>query len=337
MAQAELVQKVRTLAEALTRQDRFSGVILLAQNGSKVFEQAYGVADRESKKPMTVGTIFNVSSVGKLFTQIAIGQLAAAGKLSLDSTIATYWPDYPDPVAARKVTIRQLLSHRSGINGNIFVTPLTIRSNHDNVPAATREPLAFEPGTRQQYSNAGYVVLGEIVERLSHEVYHEYVRKHVFAAAGMTASDFPALDSLPGNAALGYTWGLDEDAPPPAVLPPLTRSAPLQPRRGSAAGGAYSNVNDLFRFVMARRNGTLGVPARRSQEMAAGGSPGSNAMVAEGLPGGYDVIVLSNFDPPTAGAIADSVEQWLGGGRRGPGDVRVGGPRIVLRAPGAGR
>jgi hypothetical protein len=65
--------------------------------------------------------------------------------------------------------------------------------------------------------------------------------------------------------------------------------------------------------------------------MVAGGSPGSNAMVAEGLPDGYDLIVLSNFDPPAAGAIADAVEGWLGGRRGGPGDVRVGGPRIVVR------
>jgi hypothetical protein len=178
------------------------------------------------------------------------------------------------------------------------------------------------------------VVLGEIIERLSGEVYHHYIRRHVFAPAGMTASAFPAVDSLPVQAAYGYTWGLEPDAPPPAVLPPLVRSAPLQPRRGSAAGGAYSNVNDLLRFVVARRTGTLGVPARRSQEIAAGGSPGSNAIIAEGLPGGYDVIVLSNFDPPTAGAIVDSVERWLGNGTGGPGDARVGGPRIVMRGPG---
>jgi CubicO group peptidase (beta-lactamase class C family) len=336
ISQPALLGKVRTLADRLTRTDRFSGVILLAQNGSTVFEQAYGFADRELKRRNTATTTFNVSSVGKLFTQVAVAQLVAAGTLSLDSTISAYWPDYPDSVAARKVTIRHLLTHRSGIDGNIFRNPLTLRSNHDNVPNATGNPLAFEPGSQQQYSNAGYVVLGEIIERVSHEPYAEYIRRHLFAPTGMTASGFPAIDSLPPNAAAGYTRGVDEDAAPPAVLPALKRSAPVQPRRGSAAGGAYSNVGDLLRFVLARRNGALGIPPRRSQEMAAGGSPGSNAMVAEGFPDGYDVIVLSNFDPPAAGAIADSVERWLGGGgdRGGPGDVRVGGPRIIRRGPG---
>lgn len=338
MPPAALREKVRRLAESLTAQQRFSGTILLAQEGKVVFEGAYGLADREAQRPMTIGTIMNVSSLGKLFTQVAIGQLVAAGKLSLDSTIATYWPDYPDRVAARKVTIRQLLTHRSGIDGDIFANPLTLRSNRDNIPAATSNPLAFEPGTKQQYSNAGYVVLGELVQRLSGEVYHEYIRRHVFSAAGMTASAFPAIDSLPANAANGYTWGLAPDSPPPAVLPPLRRSAPMQPRRGSAAGGAYANVRDLHRFVEARRSGSMGVPARRSQEMAAGGSPGSNAFIAEGLPGGYDVIVLANFDPPTAGMVVDSVEHWLGAGPgpSGPGDERVGGPRIIMRAPGQG-
>jgi CubicO group peptidase (beta-lactamase class C family) len=336
LAQADLVEKIRTTAASLARRDQFSGVILLAHRGEPVFEEAFGYADREARRAVTVGTSFNVASIGKLFTQVAIAQLAAAGKLSLDSTIATYWPDYPDRSAARKVTIRQLLTHRSGIDGDIFQNPLTLRSNRDNLPAATRNPLAFEPGTRQQYSNAGYVVLGEIVERVSGEVYHEYIKRHVFAPAGMTLSGFPAIDSLPGHAAHGYTRGIDPDAPPPAVQPPLMRNAPMQPRRGSAAGGSYASVRDLLRFVLARRNGSLGMPGRRSAEMAAGGSPGTNGIVAEGLPGDYDLIVLSNFDPPAATAIADSVEQWLGAGRprNGPGVVRAGGPQRVLRSPG---
>ncbi|MCU0647516.1 MAG: beta-lactamase family protein [Gemmatimonadaceae bacterium] len=332
LAQSVLVSRVRTLADAMTRADQFSGVILLARGGTPVFEQAYGYADRETKRRATVATTFNVASLGKLFTQSAVGQLVAAGTLSPDSTISAYWPDYPDAVAARTVTIRQLLEHRSGIQGNIFENPLTRRSNRDNVPAATRHPLAFAPGSRQQYSNAGYVVLGEIIERVSGEVYHEYIRRHVFAAAGMTASGFPAIDSLPAGAAVGYTRGGDPDAPAPAALPPLSRSEPLQPRRGSAAGGSYSNVHDLLRFVRARREGTLGVPARRSREMVAGGSPGTNGIIAEGLPDEYDLIVLANMDPPSASVIADSVERWLGGAGGGPG--AMGGPRRVVRAPG---
>lgn len=333
MAREELVRRLRTMTDGLARRDQFSGVILLAQRGAPVFEQAYGFADREAKRRVTIGTAFNLASVGKLFTQIAIGQLVAARTLSLDSTISAYWPDYPDRAAARKVTIRQLLAHRSGIDGNIFENPLTLRTNRDNVPAATRNPLAFEPGTRQQYSNAGYVVLGEIIERVSGEVYHEYIQRHVFTAAGMRASGFFAVDSLPPNAAHGYTRGLDLEGPAPSTLPPLTRNAAMLPRRGSAAGGSYANAHDLLRFVRARRDGSLGVPARGAREAAAGGSPGANTIVLEGLPGDYDMIVLANLDPPAASAIADSVEGWLSGGRMmgGAGPAPMGGPQLVMR------
>ncbi len=323
--QDELVRRLRSLADSLSRADRFSGVVLLARNGAPVFTRAYGFSDREAKRPNTVATTFNVSSIGKLFTMMAVAQLVADGRLALDGTIARYWPDYPDAAAAAKITIQQLLEHRSGITGDIFASPSTRRSNHDAVALVVHSPLAFEPGTRSEYSNAGYVVLGEIVERVTHEDYHAYVARRVFTPAGMTATGFPSNDALPPTAAIGYTRGLDEDAPPPATLPPFSRNTSVQPRRGSAAGGSYSNVNDLLRFVMARRRGTLGAPPRRAQNVSAGGSPGSNGIIAEGLPGGYDLIVLSNFDPPAAGAIERVVGEWLGGGRGEPGRVQIGG------------
>ncbi len=332
----ELVRKLRSLADSLSRDDRFSGVVLLARNGTPLFTQAYGYSDREAKRRNTVATSFNVSSIGKLFTMMAVAQLVADGRLALDGTIARYWPDYPDKAAAEKITIRHLLEHRSGITGDIFANPASRRSNHVAVELVVHNPLAFEPGTRTEYSNAGYIVLGEIIERVTHEDYHAYVASHVFTAAGMTATGFPSNDALPATAAIGYTRGLDEDAPPPATLPPFARNTNVQPRRGSAAGGSYSNVNDLLRFIMARRRGTLGAPPRLAQNVSAGGSPGSNGIIAEGLPGEYDLIVLSNFDPPAAGAIERVVEQWLGGGRPGPGDVRIGGVRRPTQAPNAG-
>ena len=327
ITQEDLVRKLRGLTDSLAREDRFSGVVLLARNGVRLFTQAYGFSDREAKRRNTVATTFNVSSIGKLFTMMAVAQLVTAGTLSLDGTISRYWPDYPDQAAAAKITIRQLLEHRSGITGDIFANPATRRSNHDAVELVVHNPLAFEPGTRSEYSNAGYVILGEIIERVTHEDYHAYIAKHVFTPAGMTATGFPSNDALAATAAIGYTRGVDEAAPPPATLPPLARNTSVQPRRGSAAGGSYSNVNDLLRFILARRKGTLGAPPRMAQNVSAGGSPGSNGIIAEGLPGEYDLIVLSNFDPPAAGALERTVEEWLGGGRGGSGRVRIGGPR----------
>ena len=183
-ARSELVRRLTHVLDSLSARDQFSGVVVLASQGTTVFERAYGMADREAGHRNTVETAFNLGSINKMFTGIAIRQLAAAGKLDLDSALARYWPDYPNRDAARRVTIRQLLEHRSGIGGNIFGVPASgkrrdIRRLRDYLPLFVSEPLQFEPGTGNRYSNAGYVVLGLLVERLSGEDYYEYVLCHI--------------------------------------------------------------------------------------------------------------------------------------------------------------
>lgn len=326
----ELVGRLGKLADSLARDDALSGVIVLAKKGRPVFEHAYGFADRDAKQANTIGTAFNLSSIGKRFTQVAIDQLQASGKLSLDSTIASAWPDYPNREVARQVTIRQLLEHRSGIGGDIFQQLPTLRRNSDYLPLFVNEPLRFAPGTREEYSNAGYVVLGEIVARVSGEDYYEYIRKHVFDPAAMTSAGFYARDSLPPIAAHGYTRKARADAPASSGAP-LARADDLQPRRGSAAGGSYASAPDLLKFVLAHRNGGFGLPVDSRREIIAGGSPGSNGVIAEGLPGGYDLIVLENLDPPAADAIVTPVMSWLGvaGPPARPRIMAGGAPRTV--------
>jgi CubicO group peptidase (beta-lactamase class C family) len=280
-----------------------------------VFQRAWGMADREARRPNTVETAYNLGSINKVFTATAIRQLAAAGRLDLDSTLATYWPAYPNAEVARRVTIRQLLQHRSGIGGNIFEAPPggtrhDIRHNRDFLQLFVNQPLAFEPGTRQQYSNAGYVVLGLLVERLSGEDYYEYVKRHIYDPAGMLHTAHYPPDSLPLAAAIGYTrWAMD--APPTG---PLHRNTDELPGRGSAAGGGYSTAADLARFLQALREHRI--PGGPEPGIgAAGGSGGINAVMEGGLPGGYDLIVLTNLDPPSAELVSRMVRAWL----RAPG------------------
>jgi CubicO group peptidase (beta-lactamase class C family) len=306
-----IVARLSSLADSLEKRHELSGVILLAKDGAPVFEHAYGLANVESRRANTVETSFNLSSIGKRFTQVAIAQLVAAGKLSLDSTIASVWPDYPNAEVARQVTIRQLLEHRSGIGGNIFANPSQSRTNRDYLPLFVHEPLRFAPGTRQEYSNAGYIVLGEIISRVSHEDYYAYVRRHIFDPAALTEAGFFARDSLPPFAAIGYTRR-SKAGESPAPNAPLVSAADVQPRRGSAGGGSYASARDLLKFLRANRAGAFGTPVERERSVIAGGSPGSNGVVAEGLPGGYDLIVLENLDPPAADAIVTPVMTWLG-------------------------
>ncbi len=213
------------------------------------------------------------------------------------------------------MTIRQLLEHRSGVGGNIFprndAERRRLRHNRDFLSLFVNEPLRFEPGSRQQYSNAGYVVLGMLIERVSGEDYYEYVRRHLYEPAGMERTGHFRDDSLPPFAAIGYTREVDgnEDAPPTA---PLHRNTATKPLRGSAAGGGYSTTGDLLRWLQARRAGTIAGLTGPGPRGAAGGSPGSNTMVVQALPGGYDIIVLSNFDPPAAENVVERVQEWLG-------------------------
>ena len=297
---AAQAQAWQVTVDSLAKSGQFSGVVLVAQGGVPQFERAYGMADREAARPNNLETSFNLGSINKMFTGIAIRQLAAAGTLTIDSSLARAWPDYPNPEAARKVTIRQILEHRSGIQGNIFAAP-TGKTRHDVVTLQDyfelfrNEPLQFEPGSRQQYSNAGYIVLGLLVERLSGENYYEYVRHHIYEPAGMTQTGSWRVDRLPSNTAIGYTRGGEGAA--------LSRNTDLLPGKGSSAGGGYSTAHDLLRLLNALREGKI--PAGPPPGVGiAGGAPGINAAVEGDLRGGYDVIVLTNLDPPAAERVA---------------------------------
>jgi CubicO group peptidase (beta-lactamase class C family) len=324
ISQSELVRRLTKSVDSLAKAGQFSGVAVLAQNGVPIFQHAYGMADRERAVANNVETAFNLGSINKAFTQIGILQLTAAGKLDLDSTLAKYWPDYPNKNVANKITIRQLMRHASGIGGDIFDPPAggkrnDIRRLSDYLPLFVNEPLQFEPGSRNAYSNAGYVVLGLLIERLSGEDYYSYVREHIFAPAGMTRTGSFFVDSLPPNTAIGYTRG-DEDAPLTAPLRPNTRDLP---GRGSSAGGGYSTAQDLVKFLQALRGHRIpnGLPAGLG---IAGGSGGMNAVVEGDLPGGYDLIVLANLDPPAAERVTRMTGEWLGvRDDTGPGVRRI--------------
>ena len=307
-----LLRRLGDHLDSLAARDEFSGVVTLARGGATVFARAYGQARREVGQANTVETAFNLGSINKHFTRVAVMQLAAEGKVALDSPLAVAWPSYPNPDVARRVTLRQLLEHRSGIGGNIFAAPvggtrLDLRHNRDFIPLFAGRPLDFAPGTNQRYSNAGYVVLGGVVEAVSGEDYYAYVRRHIYEPAGMTRTCHLPVDSLPPWAAVGYTRS-EGGLPGTGPLRPNTG---LMPGRGSAAGGGYATAGDMLLFLKAVREGR--VPGAQGAGIGiAGGAPGLNAAVEGDLPGGYDLVVMANLDPPAAEEVAATVRTWLG-------------------------
>jgi CubicO group peptidase (beta-lactamase class C family) len=306
----EFAAAVKAFLDERTRADEFSGVVLVAKDSRALFHEAYGLADREAKVANRKDTKFNLGSINKNFTRVAIHQLVRQGKLSLDDTIKKILPDYPNAQAAEKVTVRHLLNMTSGI-GDFFgerydATPKEkILSLRDYLPLFVDQPLEFEPGTSNRYSNGGYIVLGLIIEKLSGTDYYTYVRENIFKPCGMTDTDAFPRDAKTPNLARGYAR--ESDA---AGSPRVLNFATL-PGRGSSAGGGYSTAADMLKYIQALKDKKIFLPDVANGLGIAGGAPGINSVVEWDPRSGYVVIVLTNFDPPTAGRTARQIAAWL--------------------------
>lgn len=306
--EAELVAAIRGYLEAQAKADEFSGVVLVAKGPRVLFHEAYGLADRDKQVPNKKDTKFNLGSINKNFTRVAVHQLAREGKLSLDAPIKTYLPDYPNADAAAKVTVRHLLNMTSGI-GDFFgerydATPKEkIRSLQDYLPLFADKPLEFEPGTSNKYSNGGYIVLGLIIEKASGVDYYTYVRERIFKPCGMADTDSYPRDAGTPNLARGYTR--------PEGGGPRILNFDTLPGRGSSAGGGYSTAADMLKYVLALNDRKIYLPDAANGLGIAGGAPGINSVLEWDPRTGYTVIVLTNFDPPTAGTAARQIASWL--------------------------
>lgn len=338
---ADWLGAVRKELDARASDDRFSGLLLVARGGTIVLHEARGFADAERRVPVTLDTSFNLGSANKMFTAVAVAQLAQAGKLNFTDTIGRHLPDYPNRDAASRVTIHQLLTHTGGL-GNFFGPGYAERRDSllrvaDYLPLFAAEPLAFEPGARWEYSNGGFIVLGAIIEKVSGLGYYDYVQRNILEPAGMAGTGFFPKTELPARAAVGLTRR-ERMADPPGAAGAAPPSGPRQPNterlpgRGSSAGGAYATAADLLRFAIALLDHRLldrestdlvlagkaatprgkygyGFSERSRGEKRVvghnGGFPGVSAELLI-LPATRDVVVvLSNYDPPAATQLAE--------------------------------
>jgi CubicO group peptidase (beta-lactamase class C family) len=260
LSTAQIVKNLDDLMTRLSAAGAFSGAVLLAKDGKPVFRKAYGFASRAYGVSNRPGTRFNIGSVTKAFTGVAVAQLAQAGKLSFDDTVGKHLPDYPNAAVRDTVTIHQLLTHTAGIVRvpRLSEAAMAIRPRLRTVkswwPLFAERPPDFAPGSRWRYSNEGYIILGSIIEKVSGESYFDYVDRHVFAPAGMTSSAFLELDHDEPNVATGYTR---VGARTPAEVEKRLNDRLLAPVKGLPSGGAYSTVDDLLRFERALFGGRL--------------------------------------------------------------------------------
>jgi CubicO group peptidase (beta-lactamase class C family) len=326
LALPALIAAIEARAAARTAEDRFSGAILVARGGHVLFRKAYGLADRARNKPNTLETQFRFGSLGKMFTAVAIMQLAERGKIELAAPIGRYLEDYPNRDIATRVTVANLLSHTGG-TGDIFGPDFdrhkaSLSSTKDYVDLYGGRPPEFAPGRRQSYSSYGFILLGRIVERVSGLSYDDYIRRNIFGPAGMASTGNRPESAFLPRRAVGYTGSGFR----------LRSADDLLPLNGTAAGGGYSTVGDLNRFIggltshRLLREETLrklidgGVRTADGQfaRFDFGGTepdagpfighlgdfPGISASLQHFLSSGVTVIVLANRDPGAAESIA---------------------------------
>jgi D-alanyl-D-alanine carboxypeptidase len=278
------VLAIQSFLEEQESAGEFSGSVLIAQQGIPVLQVAHGLADRSLEISNQIDTKFNLGSMDKMFTAIAIMQLVEQGELSLYEKIGKYLPDYPTPEITDKITIHELLIHTSGL-GSYFDSPVyldmhdQIRSIDDYLSLFADEPLQFQSGSQFAYSNSGYIVLGLIIEAVSRQSYYEYVQEHIFVPSDMYDTACYELDAGTPNLAIGYTtldWNQNDTGQ-------INDNASMLPMRGGSAGGCYSTAPDLLSFRNALLNNQLLNPESTALVMKGKIQIGDNVQYAYGF------------------------------------------------------
>jgi CubicO group peptidase (beta-lactamase class C family) len=305
---------------------KFAGVWLWAKNGEAITSGARGKADRETGIDNTLNTRFRIGSMNKMFTAVATLQLVQGGKLSLDDPIGKILPDYPNTNVASKVKVRHLLSHTGG-TGDIFgpefdAHRLELKKLQDYVKLYGERDLKFEPGTKWEYSNYGFLLLGVLIEKISGRSYYDFISDNIYKVAGMTSSGSEPESVEVVNRSKGYMRDQFE----------MVSNELTLPWRGTSAGGGYTTAADLMKFAGGLMSNTLlkpetlaeatqpqfttgdygfGFQIGRPDEVRTyghgGAAAGMNGILRVYPESGQSVIVLCNLDSPSASRLGD----WL--------------------------
>lgn len=328
-----LVREIEHFLDSENAADRFSGVIFVARGKHVLYQRAFGFADRRHDIPNHIDTKFRIASMTKMFTGVAIAQLVQAQRLKFTDAVSTLLPSY-SAAWSGKVTIYQLLTHTSGL-GSIWTdefrdNPRRYRGVSDYLPLVARQSLQFSPGTDWAYSNAGYVVLGAVIEQLTGRDYRSHIRDSIFAKAGMSTLSNDDIEQNVSNRAIPYTrGGLFGSSWVSAEETGLWTMMP--------AGGAVLSAEDIWRFSLALMNHNLLSEAYtdscvsgkiRYRQTASYGFGLANEYVnqdtvvfhdggADGISANLDIfprtgivaVVLSNYDHPAVVPYRDKLRE----------------------------
>jgi CubicO group peptidase (beta-lactamase class C family) len=336
ISEAEIVDRIEKCMDLLQQNDEFAGVVVLAKNGKLLRNKAIGYASKSYQECNQTDTKFNLASVGKIFTGVAIARLVEQGKLSFNDTLSLHLPNgWLKPEISHKIQIKHLLTHTSGL-GDYFrdiysQCDIPFYRNLDEYKSVIyKSELSFEPGTRFSYSNTGFILLGVLIEQITGKEYFQFLKDELFLPIGMVNTDGYDKDRPILNRATGYSKHFEQGQEV------WTEHTYTRVMKGSPSGGIYSTAEDLMRFDQALRNGSMLAPENASwltngrpdlnasfHSMAfftgdgnagrtlshSGDGSGVNCQFKMYLDSGYTYIILSNYSAPSANMVAKVIEQ----------------------------
>lgn len=237
MAQRNVYDKLNVYMDKQSQVNKFGGTVLVMKNDSIILRKAYGDANMEWKIKNTPDTKFVLASITKYITALGITQLIERKKISADSRLNEFFPDYPKE---DKVTVHMLLTHTAGLPldfDDLYMNATNI-TRDSAIAILKKKPYLFEPGTSCKYSNIGYFLLSQIIEKVSGISYEDYLRKNIFEKAGMTNSGISNNDSIVSKkAGIYYRNGTGY-----ALNPYINWNLNI------GLDGMYSTVDDLYKL-----------------------------------------------------------------------------------------
>lgn len=291
----------------------FDGVVLIAEGDEIVWFKTFGFADYDRALPMSTDTRFRIASLSKQVTQAAIGRLVDEGKLTLQSRLSDFLPDFPN---ARRITIRHLLEHTAGIahtNRLAWMDMSVAMSLDEIVKELSNEELLFSPGIDKQYSNGGYALLAKVIEVASGASYGDFIKEN-FADNGYPSIGDEAAQEIVPYMAKRY-------APGPVYGERVAAATYITANR-IGGGSLYANAEDVFRFFRDCYAGELLSPDTSAtifdkpedgDTLITGRSPGALAQIYMNFEDGLTVVTLSSNSAWPGSFNSDIVSLYRGG------------------------
>lgn len=312
----QFTNKVDDVIQSYIDLDIFSGVVLIAQKGEVLYHKAFGLADRQKGIKNELSTLFDIGSMNKTFTSIVIHQLAAEGKLKLTDKLTSYISGFSDS-KTESITLNHLLEHSSGFGDYHTQDYFNLKASEQTLAAiverAKSVSLDFEPGTEEQYSNLGYVILGAVIEKVSGKSYFDNVQMRIVTPLKLNDTFLNGFSGLEHRIAKGYYQ---------TPLGILEENTGLQDTP-NPDGGFLSTTMDVMKFYRAYYydEQLLSKEAKKEHSffqdlaslpegkatVAAGGFEGFNTALFQVLSDDLTILVFANMDEPVAERIGTDI------------------------------